>query len=144
MNDPRERVAGLALFMASRPLWPIAGWPPVGALVETARDAMHGGGVSTTDARRLRVWPSRWLRVARPVRHFYASLASNWHDVPETTARALTAAFWRILEPGDKWRRMDAHHYRTLRRVWIDAHGFAPVAELVPQIDDHEPPNGDG
>jgi hypothetical protein len=111
-----------AALEACAALSDLAGWPPVGALVETARTALRGdGGLSAFEGERLRRWADRWRRLDPRLRAVYAAFA----PVHETASVCL----WRILEGGAPvagWQR------GRMEAIWREVYGFCAPIDVVP------------
>lgn len=122
-------VAVVALAVEVAALRDLAGWEPVGALLEELPAAVQGrGGLTFGDVVRLRVWAANWRALARCVRDFYA----EHHAEPD-------------IEPGLRYvlgtgTQPTGATLGRLRRAFIDLHGHEPTFDLLPRPATQETP----
>ena len=110
----------LALRMAD--LSELAGWPPVGTLAESVKDAAAGSeGLTRHEVDRIIRWSSRWPLLRDEIREFYIRNAPSdpaaWH------------ALRCLLDGGP---RPAGAVYGRLAELWLTDHGYDPPFTLCP------------
>ena len=137
--DPRIALIGLALESKSL-LEDLAEWPAVGAVSEDFRMAFAGvGGLSKSDADRLRLWAARWRALSPAVRRFYRDAVSLRATKPEALNGAQRAlidrALWSIVDARFEARTFEAFDRSLLGFVFVELYGRSPSIDLLPITD---------
>jgi len=131
-----DPAALVALSLEAGPLTDLVGWPPVGALLETLREAATGdGGLTRRDTDRIRRWAHRWASLKPRLRAFYRSMLITL-DYFEDLGReargdqvAVSRALWRIFEGYE----IEGWAMGALQRLWDDHEGSLPMYSLAPR-----------
>lgn len=124
--DTLAALVGLSMEVGC--LKDLAGWPPVGAVLEEIPAVLSGNGqLSQGQVTMLRRWAGRWRALSPALRAFYAAEAAD----PTQDPGVVEAALWRILEGAGR-PPLTGRQYGALRARWADRYGYAPAMDLAP------------
>jgi hypothetical protein len=125
-----------ALVLEIGTLGELAGWPPIGELVESLRETAAGsGGLTRHETDRLRYWARRWRELPSQTRRFYreALRTISWgieHGTDRALEqRAISKALWHVFEGYE----LPSWAYGLTLRLFDELEGGQPDYELIPR-----------